>query len=354
MEKLCLFTIADLKDWIFDGRPKEGLSERIITPTRAFSFINNPYVTDDMPVVSALYVGNELAAYTAAFPERLVEPDCMTHWFNSLYVSPSFEGKGYGLFVLGSLMECYGDDPIFDLDAVPTSVEILSYLGLQAGRFSQYIFRNKNINCNSLKGKLAFVYDRFSRFRDSHKTINSLKKRIQSASYTLQYDRFIDNEAYEFIKRHAQGNAFLRRRESLNWMLMNPFVHEAPLLDRVNKVILFSSSKEWQDYYVVKVFVQKELAGVYVLCHSSSRLSLLQFYSDSHWEDIILLSIAEHILKIRNPRFSTTDSIVADFVKKNKIYTFCEETPTSICYPKGYESIGNQIIQGGDGDMFLS
>ena len=54
MEKLCLFTIADLKDWILKGKPKEGLSERIITPTRAYSFINNPYVTDDMPVVSAL------------------------------------------------------------------------------------------------------------------------------------------------------------------------------------------------------------------------------------------------------------------------------------------------------------
>lgn len=354
MEKLFIFTIADLKEWILNGKPKEGLSERIITTTRAYSFINNPFVTDDMPVVSALYVGDELAAYTAAFPERLIEPDCLTHWFNSLYVSPSFEGKGYGLFVLGSLMECYGDDPIFDLDAVPTSVEILSYLGLKSSRFNLYVFRNKSINCNSLKGKLAYAYDRFSRFRNSHKAIVALKNRISATPYTIQYDRFIDNEAFEFIKQHARGDAFLRRRESLNWMLTNPFVHEAPLLSRVKNVILFSSSKEWQHYYVVKVFVRNELAGVYILCNSSSRLSLLQFYCDSRWEEAVLLSVAEHILKLGNPRFSTTNSVVADFVKKNKIYTFCNNTPTSICYPKDFESICERSIQGGDGDMFMS
>lgn len=354
MEKLCLFTIADLKDWILDGKPKEGLSERIITPTRAFSFINNPYVTDDMPVVSALYVGNELAAYTAAFPERLVEPDCMTHWFNSLYVSPSFEGKGYGLFVLGSLMECYGDDPIFDLDAVPTSVEILSYLGLQAGSFSQYIFRNKSINRNSIKGELAYAYDRYSRFRNSHKAIVSLKKRILTTPYTIQYDRFIDKESYDFMERHAHGDAFLRRRESLNWMLMTPFVHEAPILDRVKDDILFSSSKEWQHYYVVKVFVQNEMVGVYIMCDSSTRLSLLQFYYDTDWEEEVLLSVAEHILKFGNASFSTTNTVVAEFVKQNKVYALCKETVTSICYPPVFESLCERSVQGGDGDMFLN
>ena len=61
MEKLRLYTIRDLKDWLFNDKPKEGLSEAIITTTRAYSFIHNPYVTDDMPVVSALFVGEELA-----------------------------------------------------------------------------------------------------------------------------------------------------------------------------------------------------------------------------------------------------------------------------------------------------
>ena len=354
MEKLCLFTIADLKDWILRGECREGLSDQIITTTRAYSFIHNPYVTDEMPVVSALYVGDELAAYTAAFPEKLVQPDCMTHWFNSLYVSPRFEGKGYGLVVIGSLMECYGDDPVFDLDAVPTSVEILSYLGLKSGSFNQYCFREKSIDRHSLKGILVYAYDRCSRFCKSHKTTNTLKERIKKAPYTIEYNNFIDNDSYGFIVRHAQRDAFLRKMESLNWMLRNPFVHEAPLTGRENETILFSSSKEWQRYYVVKVYVRNEMVGVYVLCNSSTKLSLLQFYYELPYQTEVLMSLAEHILKIGNVRFSTTSPVVADYVKENDLYAISDTVATSICYPEEYECVRTLTIQGGDGDMFLN
>ena len=354
MEKICLFTIADLKDWILRGILKEGLSEKIITTTRAYAFLNNPYASDDMSVVSALYVDDELAAYTAAFPERLRKPDCMTHWFNSLYVSPKYEGKGYGLIVIGSLMDCYGDDPIFDLDAVPTSVEILSYLGLQSKTFNQYDFRDKSIHRDSLKGKLAYAYEECRSIFLGHKVQNALRKRIISASYTIKYDRFIDKETYSFIERHAEGDAFLRNMESLNWMLSHPFVHEAPLLTRIADDILFSSSKERHRYYVVKVYALSELAGTYILSDSTTKLSLLQLYYDSQWQDAILLSIAEHILKLGHVRFSTTNPIVADFVKKYRLYAITHSTATSICYPEEYESICYESIQGGDGDMFLN
>lgn len=354
MEELKLFTLSDLKDWILSGKRVDGLTEEVITTTRAYAFVNNPFVEDGLPVVATLYVDHELAAYTAAFPEVLVQPKVKTHWFNSLYVSPKFEGKGYGLFVIGSLMESYGDDPVFDLDAVPTSVEILSYLGLQGGTFPQYDFRNKSFRRNSLKGKLAGTLDSVLRFWRTRKTLNALRKRIQTSSYTLKYDTFVDEEAFNFMKRHAAGDLFIRSRDALNWMLRTPFVHEAPLVHRVKSNILFTSAKEWQRYYVVKVFVRNELVGVYILCDSSSKLSLMYLYDDSERKEDVMLSIAEHILHFKNPRFSTTHSGVADFVSKYKLYPLSKTIPTSICYPKGYESVLDKAIQGGDGDMFLN
>ena len=156
------------------------------------------------------------------------------------------------------------------------------------------------------------------------------------------------------MERHAQGDAFLRTKESLNWMLQHPFVHEAPLLHRVKSINLFSSSKEWQRYYVVKVYEKEELAGVYILCNSTTRLFLLQLYYDVKWQDDILLSLAEHIIKAGNVRFATTNPIVAEFVKKNGLYTIDKTESVSFCYPKGYESMLDQAVQGGDGDMFLN
>lgn len=354
MEELKLYTIGDLKQWVLKGERKEGLSDSIITPTRAFAFVNNPYVSDEMPVVSALFTNGELAAFTAAFPEKLLKPDCVTHWFNSLYVSPKYEGKGYGLFVLGSLMECYGNDPVFDLDAVSTSVEILTYLGLQSGSFDQYNFRNKSIRLNSLKGKMANVYDKTQRYFEANSTIVSLKKRITKALYTLQYDDFIDSAAFDFMREHSTSDAFLRTKDSLNWMLRYPFVHEAPLLDRVKQGNLFSSSKSWQRYYVVKVFVGSELVGVYILCDSSTRLTLLYIYYEGRYQEEVLLSITEHIIKFGNARFATTHPLVADFVQKHKLYSFNSITPTSFCYPNEYDWMAAKTIQGGDGDMLLN
>lgn len=354
MEELKLYSVKDLKAWIEEGVSGNGLSEQIITKTRAYAIIHNPFVTDEMPVVASLWVSGEVAAFVAAFPEQLQRPDCMTHWFHSLYVAPQHEGKGYGLIVLGSLMEQYGDDPIFDLDAVKTSVEILSYLGLKSGTFTQYDFRNKMIHRDSVKGALAYRYNQWQRYLQSSKSLKNLRKAIKESVYSLQYERFVDQEAYDFMVSHSEGDVFLRKREMFNWMLGYPFVHEAPLMERVREKILFSSSKVWQRYYVVKVYVQSTLVGVYILCNSSTMLTLSYLYYDTDYQKDVLLSIAEHVLRLGNQRFATSNAVVADFIKNNGLFAIAKTTDTSFCYDERYEELAHRNIQGGDGDMILN
>lgn len=354
MESLKLYTIGDLKHWIDTDEPAEGLSEAVITKTRAYSFIHNPYVTDDMPVVSTLFVDGELAAFTAAFPERLQKPDCLTHWFNSLYVSPKYEGRGYGLFVLGSLMECYENDPIFDLDAVDTSVEILSYLGLKSDSFTSYSFRQKSIKKNSFKGWLAGSINDIRTFCSRHKLIADLKKEFANAHYSLRYSNFIDKEAYDFISSHSENDAFLRKRETLNWMLRYPFVNEAPVISKTPKDNLFSSDKFFQHYYVVKVYEKDQITGVYILCNSSTQLTLEYLYYDADYKNQVLLSLLENVVKINNARFSTTDEEVAELVRNYHLYSIYKPCKTSFCYSLNSDTFANKYIQGGDGDMFLN
>ena len=59
---LKLYSVADLKDYFFHNKPVELLSDEIISRTRAWSIINNPFSTDDLYVVSALFVNDEIAA----------------------------------------------------------------------------------------------------------------------------------------------------------------------------------------------------------------------------------------------------------------------------------------------------
>lgn len=354
MEELRLYTIKDLKDWLLNGKPKEGLSEAVITTTRAYSFIHNPYVTDDMPVVSALFVGEDMAAFTAAFPERLVRPDCTTHWINSLYVSPKYEGKGYALIVMGSLLECFEGDPVFDLDAMDTSVEIFKYMGLGAKTFTRYCFREKSISTSTLRGKMLSVWENRSR-RKKYKNVESqLGKELDGIEYRLNYDNFVDKEAYDFIVEHSEGDMFLRRQETLNWMLRYPFAHEAPIFEKIRSKNLFSSSKKLLHYYIVKLFIADKLAAVYILRNSTTGLSLDYLYYDDQHERIVFMSVIEHILHLENTKFTTTNSRLAEMVRLWNIYPIPYLETPSLCYSKEYEQKIRLQIQGGDGDMFLS
>jgi len=352
--ELKIYTIRNLKEWIEDGRSIEGLTEAVITPTRAYSFIHNPYVTDDMPVASAMFVENNPAAFTAAFPEHLAKPNCITHWINSLYVSPKYEGKGYALFVLGSLLECYNDDPIFDLDAMDTSVEILKYLGLKTKTFPLYLFREKVISGRSVASRLLSQYNKLSQNKQHSNAMAKLRKEGSKMKYTLQYDNFIDYEAYDFMVTHSDKDAFLRQRESFNWMLHYSFTHEAPLLGKVHSKNLFSSSKQQQRYYVVKLYVEESLKAIYILCETADRLSLKYLYYSTEYEKETMQSIIEHVSILKKKEFTTTNKTVAVWMNHYGWYPMQSMSHPSFCYSNEYNCIADLDIQGGDGDMFLN
>ena len=100
------YSVADLKNWLLHNRAITGLSSEVIAPTRAFAIMNNPFVTDETRVVCALFVNDKLAAFTAAFPEVLQKPENrLAWWFTTLWCDEKYEGRGFGLVVIGTLCE---------------------------------------------------------------------------------------------------------------------------------------------------------------------------------------------------------------------------------------------------------
>ena len=112
MPELKLYTVAQLRDWLEQNHPADGLSEQIIAPSRAWAIIHNPYVKDDDPVLAAIFENGEMAAFTAAFPEMIGEKRYW--WFTSLWCDPKHQGKGCGVIVIGSLAEVYSEECILD------------------------------------------------------------------------------------------------------------------------------------------------------------------------------------------------------------------------------------------------
>ena len=144
MVDIKLYTVAEIREWLVNNKPTEGLSEQIIAPSRALATIHNPYVKDEDAIVAAIFEDGELAAYTASFPDML--DGKRVWWASTLYCYPQFAGKGYGMIVVGSLMEAHEPELTYDRWGVQETVEIFNHFGYQTIYTTRYHLCDKKIN----------------------------------------------------------------------------------------------------------------------------------------------------------------------------------------------------------------
>lgn len=348
MPDLKLYTIKDLREWLINNNPPAGLNEHVIAPVRAHAILNNPYVKDDDAVVATIYEGEELAAFTAAFPEitnhKFPITNCDSNriwWATTLWCNPKFQGKGYGLIVIGSLMEAHDGEITLDRWGAKETVEIFMCLGYQTIYTSRYIFGDKTINRSTLKGKLAYCIQEFQKF--VHHTLCT----IPHTPYTLKYSTFVDGEVYAFIKSHHDDDLFLREQKMLNWILRYPFGVGCELIDRVEKDTEFSSYVAKTNYKLVKVYVGEALVGVY-FWHNGS---VTYLYYEQAMRDVVLASIADHVCKSKCG-LTTEDSSLASYMKAHVYFPSYKEEMVSFSIPEDMTLLDSYTMQLGDGDSF--
>ena len=258
--RLELFTVQQVRDWLKTGVGERGLSEEVISRTRAWSIIHNPYASDDLNIISAIFVNDEVAAYTHLFPDE--SRGERMYWNTTIYCAPKFEGRGYGAIVIGQFCELYGDR-YFDLDAEPESIANLKFCGLNVDFVPQYILSGKSIRGNDIKARLARLQERI-RFAFVNQKLE-LVKAIHAADYTIKYTSYVNDEVYAFIKTHSNNNVFLRSQGMFNWILNYPLMQDTPLADRVEYDSRFSSKKPGFKMIGVEVYKQHRLVGFYIL-----------------------------------------------------------------------------------------
>ncbi len=343
MPDLKLYTVADLREWLENNRPAEGLSERVIAPTRAWSIIHNPYVKDEDAIVAAIFEDGELAAYTASFPDMLESK--RVWWASTLYCYPKFTGKGYGLIVAGSLAEAHEPDLTYDRWGAQETVEIFHHLGHQTVYTSRYHLSDKKIDSNTLRGKLAACVQSF------RKALHTWPK-PSKANYSLRYALFIDGEAYAFMQAHKGIDLWLRKQDMLNWILRYPLRQGCTLPDRVEKDLHFTSYTQSYAYQVVKVYVDQQLQGVYVLRMHDGALSVVYLYYAKEYRDEVFASIVDHIIAIRPKEVITDDNELWMYVRSKGFFAKSQEEKASFSIPASVQLDTNFNLQLGDGDSF--
>ena len=339
MPELKLYTVKDLQEWLENNHPAEGLSERVIAPTRAWAIIHNPYVKDEDAIVAAIFEDGELAAYTASFPDML--DGKRVWWASTLYCYPQFTGKGYGLIVVGSLMEAHEPDLTYDRWGAQETVEIFNHFGYQTTYTKRYHLSDKKIDLGSLKGKLAYGV------QELKKCLHPWPKQTK-ANYTMQYASSIDDEAYAFMKVHRNNDLWLREQEMLNWMVQYPFFKGGKRKEERGTCI-FGDEARIYEYKVAKVYVDEELQGVYVLRQHDEEMSVVYFYYTEDNRDAIIDSIIDYIIANRPKSVRTENICIHERVRENLYFPKNEVEQVSLSLP---EIRGEFTIQLGDGDCF--
>lgn len=341
MPEVKLFSIVDLRNWLENNQPVEGLSDAVISPSRAYAILHNPYVKDDDHMVATIYDHGELAAYTAAFPEILNHQSQITNcdsmnriwWFSTLYCSPKFRGRGYGLIVIGSLAEEYGIENCYDMWGAQETVEIFRMLGLKDITIPQYEFSPKSIHRGSIKGKLAYVAQQMQlAFKTRRKALLKITKQTP---FEQQYTTHIDDETYSFIVAHADKDAFLRSQNMLNWIINYPFVRVTADAKTAPKRTEFNDVATEYTISCVRVLVDSKLVGVYVLRVNATQMAVKYLYYDTQYQNTVFVAIASNILEYNKPSFETRNKALADFIEPYHLFPKNAEIPISFSYPEG-------------------
>lgn len=345
MPELKLYTIAQLKDWVLHSQTVDGLSEKIISRTRAYAIVNNPYVKEDDPVVSAIYVGEENAAYVTAFPEMIGGKRYW--WFSALWCDPKFEGNGYGLIVVGSLAEVYGAECCLDRWGAKETVEMFAYFGHKVAYTPRYML-GASINRNTTKGKWVYA------LRNLQITIRRACAKYRSDDYALHYLSHIDDAAYAFIKAHRGNDYFEHEQDYLNWILHYPFTISAPLIERVEEKMPFSQS-EMPDtqFYAIQVCDKDAIIGFYIMKKKENALHILYLYYDESRREQVFVSIRDHVKCMHAVQCVTENEELKDYLLKYIFFPKYSAVQVSFSTPDGMPQSQVGQMQYGDGDCFV-
>lgn len=338
MPELKIYTVQNLREWLENNHPAEGLSEQVIAPARAWAIMHNPYVKEEDAIVAAIFEDGELAAYTASFPDML--DGKRVWWASTLYCYPKFTGKGYGLIVVGSLMEAHESDLTYDRWAAKETVEIFNHFGYQTIYTKRYHLGDKKIDTTTIKGKLAYCAQELK--KGLHPWPNA-----SEADYSLQFVSTFDDEAYAFMRAYKKIDLWLREQEMLNWIVENPFFKSGK--EESGRQCEFGDEAKVYEYKIAKVYVGEELQGVYVLRQHDEKLSVVYIYYTNEKRDAVFDSIIDYVITNRPKSFTTENEYLFERVRERLYFPKMTEEMVSISLPEGK---GVYTMQMGDGDSF--
>lgn len=346
-----IFKCIDVKDWLYNGNTN-GLSESIISITRANALVHCPYVRDDDVVVVAATADDKIVGYTAIFPEHLARPDMWIATGTTLWVDPVYADEFVGYNLVQRLWQSYPQCSVIGSDVARPAALIDKLLGASIVKYERHAFVfNRRIRVQSLRNLGSLLIEPFRKYYHQ-KAISCAINTIPTTCNVIARDT-IDAEAYEFITMHSNSDTFLRSHEMLNWILRYPFVVENPLLNHYARSNEFADQISLSSNYYLQIHDKDVLIGVVLLGIRNHDMHVKMVYTDDLHREIVYACIIKVMHGYRLERLYTIYPELNEYILSRKLALQHNRYNFLFTYPKGLKSIEPIVLQGIDGDMFV-
>ena len=344
------YRTKDVRDWLENGA-NNGLSENIISRTRANALAHCPCVKDDDILVVSAMDGDMVVGCTAIFPEKLKRPDMWIATGTTLWVNPDYADEFVGYNLVQRLWQSYPEYAVIGSEVSPAAAVIDKLLGAVILKYERkaYVFR-RSIEVHSLRNVASLLLEPFRLCRQ-RKAIKQVLASIPSKVHVRACET-IDAETYAFIQAHSTNDTFLRSREMLNWILRYPFSVENPLIERAKKSMQFSDQIVNFRNRFLQIYADDALVGVVLLAERNSAMHVKMLYTDDAHQEAVYAIIVEAMRNSGAEQLFSLYPQLNTYLELHHVALKSHNREVLFTYPKSLKSLTPLVLQGADGDMF--
>ncbi len=343
-----LYTIADLKNWLFHNE-NNGLSDAVIARPRALAFVTDPHAQPEDAALAVVFNDHdEPVGYTGAFPEKWVRPEMSERYFwgSTQWMDPMYRGRGVSWKMMRQIKDGVNDKYVA-LDSSVASCRLDEKQGSVISYYPRYFIVMSGVD-KGVKSKL--------KSRIVKKANKKALENMQTIDYTNRHINWIDDETYAFIVNHSNHDLFLRQQDYLNWQVRNPFfiaTEDDPKSEKENCEFGGCLGRLYK--HMIQVRFNGMLCGFYVLNMVDSLCSVYYLYYDDAFRKQVFASLVSIVLRNDSiARFRTFNKDLFDFMLEHGVRSMHSRDVVervSLTVPSGFEVDSSLRLQGGDGDM---
>lgn len=344
------YSVKDVRAWLENGA-NNGLSENIISRTRANALAHCPCVKDEDVLVVSAKDGEKVVGFTAIFPEKLERPDRWIATGTTLWVNPDYADEFVGYNLVQRLWQSYPDYAVIGSEVSPAAAVIDKLLGATILKYDRkaFVFR-LSIEVHSLRNVASLLLEPFRKCRQ-RKAIKHVSASIPSNIH-IRACETIDAETYAFIQAHSSKDSFLRSREMMNWILRYPFSVENPLMARAKKSMQFSDQIVKFSNRFLHIYADDALVGVVLLAERNSTMHVKMLYTDDAQQEAVYAIIVEAMHKSGAEQLYSLYPQLNAYLESHQVALKSHNREILFTNPKSLKPLTPLVLQGADGDMF--